>query len=171
MPCSLPPSCALWLIARLKGRPDAPARVHPGDRRGIFPGRGDLAKLVETAQDWQFRAVRTGDAPVDRYLRTVRFPNGEKTLATECALRPQRNSYRERIKKQFPSARRVCHRILCAQENTNMLTDAHIQQIVGPGPREATFASSVVRRSCSVAPWPGQLRRSTTTWKNDKILC
>src|SRR5215831_10466028 len=33
------------------------------------------------------------------------------------------------------------------------------QQIVGPGPRAASFASSVVRRSCSVAPWPGQLRR------------
>src|SRR5438874_503271 len=34
------------------------------------------------------------------------------------------------------------------------------QQIVGPEPRGATFASSVIRRSCSVTPWPGQLRRS-----------
>jgi hypothetical protein len=33
------------------------------------------------------------------------------------------------------------------------------QQIVGPEPREASFASSVIRRSCSVAPWPGQLNR------------
>src|SRR6185436_11446967 len=37
------------------------------------------------------------------------------------------------------------------------------QQIVGPEPREATFASSVIRLSCSVAPWPGQLRRSAST--------
>ena len=34
------------------------------------------------------------------------------------------------------------------------------EQIVGPEPREATFASSVIRLSCSVAPWPGQLKRS-----------
>jgi hypothetical protein len=40
------------------------------------------------------------------------------------------------------------------------LTDSAAQQIVGPEPREATFASSVILRSCSVAPWPGQLRRS-----------
>jgi hypothetical protein len=33
------------------------------------------------------------------------------------------------------------------------------EQIVGPEPREAPFASSVVRLSCSVAPWPGQLNR------------
>src|SRR5215471_7713348 len=33
------------------------------------------------------------------------------------------------------------------------------EQMVGPEPREATFASSVIRRSCSVAPWPGQLNR------------
>src|SRR5215471_10681816 len=32
-------------------------------------------------------------------------------------------------------------------------------QIVGPEPRGASFASSVIRRRCSVAPWPGQLRR------------
>ena len=34
-----------------------------------------------------------------------------------------------------------------------------VEQIVGPEPREATFASSAIRLSCSVAPWPGQLRR------------
>ena len=34
-----------------------------------------------------------------------------------------------------------------------------IQQIVGSEPREASFASSVIRLSCSVAPWPGQLHR------------
>ena len=33
------------------------------------------------------------------------------------------------------------------------------QQIVGPEPREASFASSLVRRSCSVTAWPGQLNR------------
>src|ERR1041384_1901825 len=33
------------------------------------------------------------------------------------------------------------------------------QQIVGPEPRAACFASSVIRLSCSVAPWPGQLNR------------
>ncbi len=33
------------------------------------------------------------------------------------------------------------------------------QQIVGPEPREAPFASIVLRRSCSVTPWPGQLNR------------
>ena len=33
------------------------------------------------------------------------------------------------------------------------------QQIVGPEPREATFASSLVRRSYSVTPWSGQLNR------------
>src|SRR6185503_4867119 len=37
------------------------------------------------------------------------------------------------------------------------------QQIVGPEPREATFASSVIRLSCSVAPWPGQLKRCAAT--------
>ena len=37
------------------------------------------------------------------------------------------------------------------------------QQIVGPEPREATFASSLVRRSCSVTPWPGQLKRYAAT--------
>ena len=31
------------------------------------------------------------------------------------------------------------------------------EQIVGPEPRAATFASSLVRLSCSVAPWPGEL--------------
>jgi hypothetical protein len=35
-----------------------------------------------------------------------------------------------------------------------------VEQIVGPEPREATFAPSVIRLSYSVAPWPGQLRRS-----------
>src|SRR6185295_1665669 len=33
------------------------------------------------------------------------------------------------------------------------------EQIVGPEPREASFASSVIRLSCSVAPWAGQLNR------------
>src|SRR6185295_17235039 len=37
--------------------------------------------------------------------------------------------------------------------------DGNVQQIVGPEPREACFASSVIRLSCSVTPWPGQLRR------------
>jgi hypothetical protein len=49
------------------------------------------------------------------------------------------------------------------------------QQIVGPEPREATFASNVIRRSCSVAPWPGQLRRYPPplfdNWqKQDRLL-
>jgi len=35
-----------------------------------------------------------------------------------------------------------------------------LEQIVGPEPRAASFASSVIRLSCSVAPWPGQLNRS-----------
>jgi hypothetical protein len=39
------------------------------------------------------------------------------------------------------------------------------QQIVGPEPREASFASSVIRLSCPVAPWPGQLRRWGATHK------
>jgi len=36
---------------------------------------------------------------------------------------------------------------------------AATEQIVGPEPRGATFASNVIRLSCSVAPWPGQLNR------------
>src|SRR6185295_9883984 len=36
---------------------------------------------------------------------------------------------------------------------------ARTPQIVGSEPQEATFASSVIRQSCSVAPWLGQLRR------------
>jgi hypothetical protein len=31
---------------------------------------------------------------------------------------------------------------------------------LGPQPRAASFASDVIRRSCLVAPWPGQLNRS-----------
>ena len=38
-------------------------------------------------------------------------------------------------------------------------SEMHAQQIVGPEPREASFASSLFRLSCSVTPWPGQLRR------------
>jgi hypothetical protein len=33
------------------------------------------------------------------------------------------------------------------------------EQIVGPEPRGASFASSVIRLICLVPPWPGQLRR------------
>jgi len=50
-----------------------------------------------------------------------------------------------------------------------------VEQIVGPEPREASFASSVVRRRCSVAPWPGQLRRyaelSAQFWSGDAPGC
>ena len=42
------------------------------------------------------------------------------------------------------------------------MTQHALEQIVGPEPRAASFASSLVRRSCSLAPWPGQLRRSTS---------
>jgi hypothetical protein len=38
-----------------------------------------------------------------------------------------------------------------------------VEPIVGPEPREATFASSVIRLSCSEGPWPGQLRRSVAS--------
>jgi hypothetical protein len=41
--------------------------------------------------------------------------------------------------------------------------------MVGPEPQEATFASNVIRRSCSVAPWPGQLNRSTASFLNMPI--
>src|SRR5215471_9219558 len=44
------------------------------------------------------------------------------------------------------------------------------EQMVGPEPREASFASSVVRRSCSVAPWPGQLNRWPSSLMRRKIL-
>ena len=40
-----------------------------------------------------------------------------------------------------------------------VLLGVAIEQIVGPEPRAACFASSAVRLSCSVAPWPGQLKR------------
>jgi len=40
------------------------------------------------------------------------------------------------------------------------------QQIVGPEPREACFASSVIRPSYAVAPWPGQLRRYAAIAQN-----
>src|SRR6478735_1718277 len=43
--------------------------------------------------------------------------------------------------------------------NAPFACSGETQQIVGPEPREATFASSVIRLSCSVAPWPGQLNR------------
>jgi Carboxypeptidase regulatory-like domain len=49
------------------------------------------------------------------------------------------------------------------------LQDA-VEQIVGPEQREATFASSSIRRSYSVAPWPGQLRRSTPRTSEMKRL-
>ncbi len=39
-------------------------------------------------------------------------------------------------------------------------TRSGVEQIVGPEPLEACFASSVIRLSCSVAPWPSQLNRS-----------
>jgi len=43
-----------------------------------FPDE-DLTKLVETAQRWQFQAVRTGDATVERYLRTLDSQTGRDT--------------------------------------------------------------------------------------------
>src|SRR6267142_6617195 len=36
---------------------------------------------------------------------------------------------------------------------------AATEQIVGPEPRGATFASGVIRLTCSAAPWPGRLNR------------
>src|ERR1043166_8165159 len=61
--------------------------------------------------------------------------------------------------------RRRGHAVLGARREhilwRRRLTDGAIEQIVGPEPREASFASSVIGLSCSVAPWPGQLKRST----------
>src|SRR5262245_33645716 len=51
-----------------------------------------------------------------------------------------------------------------------VITNGHAQQIVGPEPREASFASSVIRLSCSVAPWPGQLHRYVLTPSNEKTF-
>jgi hypothetical protein len=76
MPCFYHP-CALWLIVRLKGRPDAPPKFVRVTVE-YFPDE-DLTKLVETAQDWQFHAARAGEAPVDRYLRTVDSQTGRDT--------------------------------------------------------------------------------------------
>ena len=45
------------------------------------------------------------------------------------------------------------------------------QQIVGPEPRAACFASSVIRRSCSVAPWPGQLNRCALSTHTEMNAC
>jgi hypothetical protein len=44
-----------------------------------------------------------------------------------------------------------------------------VEQIVGPEPREATFASSMIWLSCSVTPWPGQLNRYPTMLNIDEI--
>jgi hypothetical protein len=45
-----------------------------------------------------------------------------------------------------------------------------VEQIVGPEPRAAPFASSVIRRSCSVAPWPGQLKRWVASCSQNRNL-
>ena len=44
-----------------------------------------------------------------------------------------------------------------------------VNSTVGPEPREAGFASSLVRRSCSVTPGPGQLNRYPTMLNIDEI--
>src|ERR1044072_266524 len=39
-----------------------------------------------------------------------------------------------------------------------------VEQIVGPEPREAPFASRVIRTRCSAAPAPGHLNRYAAGW-------
>ena len=51
-----------------------------------------------------------------------------------------------------------------------MRPSPELAQIVGSEPREATFASSVVRRNCSLAPWPGQLNRYRAANSKVKIV-
>src|SRR6185369_8853463 len=53
----------------------------------------------------------------------------------------------------------LCLLLQFCYTNEYPLTGGAVEQIVGPEPREATFASSVIRLSRSVAPWPGQLNR------------
>ena len=44
------------------------------------------------------------------------------------------------------------------------------EQIVGREPREACFASSVIRLSCPVAPWPGQHNRWADSTKTNGLI-
>src|SRR5215510_3584735 len=65
-----------------------------------------------------------------------------------------RNAFRFRIQSGFGK--------LSLFYGTDSCCIIAAQQVGGPEPREATFASSVIRLSCSLAPWPGQLNRSTS---------
>jgi hypothetical protein len=76
MPCFYHP-CALWLIVRLKAHTDAAPKFVRVTVE-YFPDE-DVTKLVEAARRWQFKAVRIGDASVDRYLRTVDSQTGRDT--------------------------------------------------------------------------------------------